>query len=199
MFPHRGGNAGIQSGQEATQVESDGVQGLIPLPEGELEMSRSDHAGGKNVQAGQGQGRFGVVLSKRGITDPESAQAFLKPSLSHLPDPFLLPDLEKAAERLIQALDRKERIVVYGDYDADGLTAAALMTDFLSGLGARISTYIPHRLEEGYGLNPGAVQDLAESGHTLIVTVDCGVSDFEGVSRACELGLDIHHTGDMFI
>ena len=144
---------------------------------------------------------IGAILSemlvRRGLTDPETAEAFLKPSLKDLPDPFLLPDMEPAVHRLIQALDRREKVTIYGDYDADGLTATALLSDFLESLGASVSTYIPHRIKEGYGLNVPAVESLAASGTRLIVTVDCGVSDFEAVSRARELGMEVivtdHH------
>lgn len=138
-----------------------------------------------------------TLLLRRGLGAPDQAQAFLEPSLRDLPNPSLLPDLDRAVDRLIQALNLEERIVVYGDYDADGLTATALLADFLRSLGARVSTYIPHRVTEGYGLNPEAVKHLAQTGHRLLVTVDCGVADFEMVALARECGLDVivtdHH------
>ncbi|MEW5723437.1 MAG: single-stranded-DNA-specific exonuclease RecJ [Thermodesulfobacteriota bacterium] len=137
------------------------------------------------------------LLARRGLGDPEKALSFLNPALGDLPSPFLLPDLGPAVERLAQALFRREAITVYGDYDADGLTSAALVADVLESLGARVKTYIPHRLEEGYGLNTRAVETLAAEGAGLIVTVDCGVSDHEAVARAGDLGLDVivtdHH------
>ncbi|MDY6851331.1 MAG: single-stranded-DNA-specific exonuclease RecJ [Thermodesulfobacteriota bacterium] len=137
------------------------------------------------------------MLIRRGLSEPEAVQAFLQPSLRDLPSPFLLPDLDLAVERLIQALAEKQMITVYGDYDADGLTATALLADFLKGLGARVSTYVPHRTMEGYGLNIEALEGLARSGTRLLVTVDCGVADFEALTRARELGLEVivtdHH------
>ena len=137
------------------------------------------------------------LLARRGFSDPTAARQFLRPSLKDLPDPFLLPDLDKAAARLIEALRRQEPLVVYGDYDADGLSAAVLASDYLASLGFRVEAYIPHRLEEGYGLNRAAVEKLAAAEIKLILTVDCGVSDFEAVTRANELGLDVivtdHH------
>lgn len=137
------------------------------------------------------------MLIRRGLSEPEAAQAFLQPSLRDLPSPFLLPGLDLAVERLIQALAEKQMITVYGDYDADGLTATALLADFLKDLGARVSTYVPHRTMEGYGLNIEALEGLARSGTRLLVTVDCGVADFEALTRARELGLEVivtdHH------
>jgi len=138
-----------------------------------------------------------ALLINRGLSDPEAALAFLNPSLADLPSPFLLPDLDRAVNRLVQALRREEIITVYGDYDADGLTASALLTDFLQLLGARVNTYIPDRVREGYGLNAAAMEKLAGEGTRVLVTVDCGVSDFQAVARARDLGLDViltdHH------
>ena len=136
-------------------------------------------------------------LVQRGLTDPAQADEFLCPQLKNLPSPMLLPDMEPAVDRLIKALDQNDPITVFGDYDADGLTSTALLYEVLGKLGANVSTYVPHRIEEGYGMNPGAVKDLAESGCRLIVTVDCGVSDHEGVTEAKKHGLDVlvtdHH------
>ena len=137
------------------------------------------------------------LLIRRGAADSGAATDFLYPSLKNLPDPFSMHDMNKAVDRLIRAMDEGEAITVYGDYDADGLTATALLHEFLNSLGATVSTYVPHRLEEGYGLSIPAVERLAASGTRLIVTVDCGISDFEAVSRAVELGIEViitdHH------
>lgn len=137
------------------------------------------------------------LLVGRGIYDAEGVRSFLKPSLKNLPSPFLLPDMDKAVNRLIKALSSNENICIYGDYDADGLTSTALLADFLGQLGAEVTTYIPHRIEEGYGFNVQAAEKLASMGVNLIVTVDCGVSDFEAAARAAELGVDViitdHH------
>ena len=141
------------------------------------------------------------ILISRGMSEPQEARAFLQPSLRDLPDPFLLPDLDRAVERLLVALGSNEGIAVYGDYDADGLTSTALLTDFLQKIGAPVRTYIPHRLKEGYGLHNHAVESLAAGGIKVLVTVDCGVSDHQPVKRAKELGLDViitdhHQLGD---
>jgi single-stranded-DNA-specific exonuclease len=138
-----------------------------------------------------------AMLVRRGLADHQAAEIFLNPSLKSLPDPSLLPDLDKAADRIVTAISAGEKIAVYGDYDADGLTAAALVSDFLTRLGAEAIPYIPHRLEEGYGLHVAAMEHLAGLGVTLVVSVDCGISDHEAAVRAKELGLDLivtdHH------
>jgi len=138
-----------------------------------------------------------AFLAARGLDEPTSAQAFLNPRLQDLPDPSLLPDLDIAIALILDALAAARPIAVYGDYDADGLTATALLTDFLRSLGGSVRTYVPHRLREGYGLNIPAVEALAREGVKLLVTVDCGISNHEAVRRARELGLEVvitdHH------
>lgn len=136
-------------------------------------------------------------LVRRGLIDRPRIESFLDPSLARLPDPGLLPDMDAAVDRLARAAAGDEHVVIYGDYDADGVTATVLLTDFLRRCGVRTTPYIPHRLDEGYGLNPEAVRWLKDQGADLIVTVDCGVSDREAVMEAGRLGLDVivtdHH------
>jgi single-stranded-DNA-specific exonuclease len=139
------------------------------------------------------------VLRARGLTGgPESAM-FLEPSLRHLHEPSLLPGVDRAAERLLAALRRDEPVVIYGDYDVDGISASAILFHTLKALSpnARLSCYIPHRLEEGYGLNAQAIAELARSGARVIVTVDCGIGAFEPARVALESGVDLiitdHH------
>jgi single-stranded-DNA-specific exonuclease len=130
------------------------------------------------------------LLIKRGITDAHEGERFLAPLLQHLHDPFLMKDMKKGADRIIQALQHKEKITIYGDYDVDGITACALLIDFLGSLGAHASYYIPHRLKEGYGLNANAVKNIAANGTHLLICVDCGISDREEILLAQQLGLD---------
>ncbi len=136
------------------------------------------------------------LLLNRGLSAPEEILAFLEPHLERLASPFGLPDLEAAAARLAQAVRQREPLAVYGDYDADGLTAACLLTQFFQELGLSCFTYIPDRLEEGYGLNQPALQELASKAR-LLVTVDCGVSDAAEVAWARDQGMDViitdHH------
>src|SRR5450631_3657924 len=116
------------------------------------------------------------ILCQRGLGDRDRAHEFLSGALSDLPDPSLFRDMDRAVARICEAVARRERIVAYGDYDVDGVTATVQLVDFLKGLGADVGWYIPHRLTEGYGLNPGAVERLAAQGTKLIVTLDCGVT-----------------------
>ncbi|HKL20622.1 MAG TPA: single-stranded-DNA-specific exonuclease RecJ, partial [Tichowtungia sp.] len=139
-----------------------------------------------------------VILAQRGCTTAEDVRGFMNPALSTLRDPFELPDMEKAVERIRRALAAGERITVFGDYDADGVCSTALMVRVLRELGGNISTYIPSRQETGYGLSPEALTACVEKNSpSLIVTVDCGTSSLEAVEAAREQGIDVvvtdHH------
>lgn len=137
-----------------------------------------------------------MVLSSRGIDTPQQAQAYLCKD-APLHDPFLMRDMDKAARRVAAALAQGEKIAVFGDYDVDGITATSLLTHFLRSRGASCVPYIPGRLEEGYGLNPIAIRQLAEEGVKLIVTVDCGITAVQEAVLVKELGMDLvitdHH------
>ena len=137
-----------------------------------------------------------AVLCSRGHCDPAEAAAFLA-SDGPLPDPALLCDMDKAAQRVRLAIGRGERLAVYGDYDVDGITATCLMTQFLQAQGVDCLSYIPSRIEEGYGLNKPAIRHLHDQGVTLIITVDCGITALEEASFCRDLGIDLivtdHH------
>jgi single-stranded-DNA-specific exonuclease len=137
------------------------------------------------------------VLAQRGLATPEAARAFLKPDLSQLHEPAAMPGLMDAADRLVAAARAGEPVVIYGDYDVDGITASAILWQALRLADANVRIYIPHRLEEGYGLNLEAVEKLAAEGARLLVTVDCGISGVAETARARELGLEViitdHH------
>ena len=140
------------------------------------------------------------ILYARGFTDPKRAETFLYPRIDDLSDPFLLPDMEKAVSRVIEALHGKEKICFYGDYDADGVTSVALMVNFFRQLGAAPATYLPDR-KEGYGLNAAAVGKIREMGVTLLVCLDCGSTNIEEIRTANALGMetvviDHHEPGD---
>lgn len=141
---------------------------------------------------------FTNILARRGLSDAAARDAFLNPSYDAKHDPFLLPDMRKAVERLVSARQKQERITVYGDYDIDGLTATAVLLDAFRNFGfAHIEAFIPNRFVEGYGLTVDAVERIAKTGAQLIVTVDCGSLSQEEIERANELGVDIivtdHH------
>lgn len=137
------------------------------------------------------------LLINRGVTDPHSAHSFLQPKLSELSDPMLIPEMEKAALRLATAIRKREKIVIYGDYDVDGVTGTALLFQCIRLLGADVHYYIPERIQEGYGLNVLAIRNLAQGGAKVIVTVDCGITSILEAEEAEKKGLDLiitdHH------
>lgn len=141
------------------------------------------------------------VLYNRGLTHPGQIQAFLERRYLEAVDPFLLPDMEVAVARIEQALQREETVIVYGDFDADGVTSTVLLVEVLRGLGfsrQQAQPYIPARVDEGYGLNIEALQKLKEKGADLVITVDCGIRSVHEVAYANEIGLDMivtdHHS-----
>ncbi|HYO45425.1 MAG TPA: single-stranded-DNA-specific exonuclease RecJ [Gemmatimonadota bacterium] len=139
----------------------------------------------------------GELLLRRGFETAERARAFLDPTLDQLHDPFLMRDMEIAVARVESALAASEKIVVYGDYDVDGITATALLVRYLRWRGATVEYYIPHRVEDGYGLSLDGVSTLVESGARLIITCDCGVTAVAEIAAARRAGLDVivtdHH------
>lgn len=139
-----------------------------------------------------------TVLFNRGIKDGDTARLFMQKSLSGIHNPLALPDMHSAAKRIIQALKNNEKIVIYGDYDVDGITSAVLMYSFLKNEGADVDYYIPDRVSEGYGINIMAINRIARSGASLMITVDCGVTAVGEVEFARTQKLDVvitdHHT-----
>jgi single-stranded-DNA-specific exonuclease len=140
------------------------------------------------------------LLCQRGLTDPEEAQRFLNPSLDHLHDPLLLADMRVAVDRIMAAIERRERIAIHGDYDVDGITSTVILRRALELLGADVAHFIPERLKDGYGLQPAAIERLHADGVALIVSVDCGIRGGDAARRARELGVDLiitdHHEPD---
>jgi len=139
-----------------------------------------------------------ALLSRRGVVTKEEADTFLNPSYdSHLHDPLLMTDMRGAAQRFADAILSGEKIAVWSDYDCDGIPGAVLMHDFLKKSGANFENYIPHRHNEGYGMNITGIEKLAENGVKLIVTVDSGITDIAPIARANELGIEViitdHH------
>lgn len=142
-------------------------------------------------------GLFDEILKARGLTG-KKRDAFLNPSYDAKHDPFLLPDMQKAVDRLVEAHDKKQRITIYGDYDIDGLTATTVLIDALAKFGfVDVQAFIPNRFVEGYGLTVDAIERIAKNGTNLIITVDCGSLSEKEIVRAKELGVDVivtdHH------
>jgi len=140
---------------------------------------------------------FETLLRERGIM-PEEKEDFLNPDYEKLHDPLLLPDMSEARDRVIRAIKNNEHVAVFSDYDCDGLPGAVVLSDFFSRIGfENISFYIPHRHDEGFGLNEGAIKEIAGRNAKVIITVDCGISDNKEVALAGELGIDViitdHH------
>ncbi|MGM0651281.1 MAG: single-stranded-DNA-specific exonuclease RecJ [Bacillota bacterium] len=137
------------------------------------------------------------LLIKRGIEDPGQARAFLHPAKEQLYSPWLMQDMEEAVERLLQAISNSEKIIIHGDYDADGITASVIMVEALQQLGARVDYFLPSRFEEGYGLHKDSLQQFKAAGASLVVTVDCGINAEAEAVFASEIGLDMiitdHH------
>ncbi len=144
------------------------------------------------------QPAFATVLINRGICSQDQATAFLKPSLAHVRSPFLMKDVDRAVERILVAIRRGEKVLIFGDYDTDGITATAILFEFLTCLDADVDYYIPNRLTEGYGLTRDYIEKRAiPDGIHLIITVDCGISSLDAVSAARSAGIDVvitdHH------
>ncbi len=141
------------------------------------------------------------LLVQRGIKTFEQARTFFRPSLDSLHDPFLMQDMDKAVERLHQAIVSNQKILVYGDYDVDGATAVSLMYTFLSKLTSNLDFYIPDRCDEGYGISYKAIDWAAEKGFNLLITLDCGIKAVEKVAYASTKGIDViicdHHLPEL--
>ena len=145
------------------------------------------------------------ILVQRGITDFEAARAYFRPALSQLHDPYLMKDMDKAVDRILRALQDREKIMVFGDYDVDGTSSVASMYQFLLQVyeSDKVDYYIPHRYKEGYGVSRKGIEQARDTGVTLIISLDCGIKSNELISYAKELGIDFiicdHHMPDAIL
>lgn len=131
-----------------------------------------------------------TILSNKKISKKEDIEKFLSPTRNDFHDPFLMPDMKIAVDRIIKAIEIKEKIMIYGDYDVDGITSITVLKQFLEDRGIVADTYIPNRLDEGYGLNKKAIDEIAKQNYTLMITVDCGISGIGEVEYANSLGIE---------
>jgi len=131
-----------------------------------------------------------TILVNRGISTEQDIEIFLNPTRDDFYDPFLLPDIEKAITRIEEAINNQEKVIIYGDYDVDGITSITVLKKFLDERGLKADYYIPNRLDEGYGLNNEAIKKLAKENYTLMITVDCGISGNKEIDYANELGIE---------
>ncbi len=165
------------------------------------EIAKTDNQAVQALMSDFGLPRpIALVLVSRGIA-PEQLNSFLDPKLQDLIDPFVLPDMQKAVERMWLAIQRNERIVIHGDYDADGITSTVLLAWVLRENGAQIDCFLPHRMEDGYGLTSESVLKAVAEQHKLLITVDCGITSCEATDTANANGIDViitdhHQPGD---
>lgn len=144
------------------------------------------------------------LLAVRGITEYDSAKTFFRPQMDHLHDPFLMKGMKQAVERISEAVEWHERIMIYGDYDVDGTTSVAVVYSFLrEQYNGELSFYIPHRYREGYGVSKQGIDYAHANGYTLLITLDCGIKSVELINYAQSLGIDVivcdHHTPDSIL
>ncbi len=131
-----------------------------------------------------------TILVNRNITQKEDIRLFLEPTRNDFHDPFLITDMKIAVERIVKAIKNQEKVTIYGDYDVDGITSITVLKSFLNDRGLEVESYIPNRLEEGYGLNKQAIEKIANDGCELMITVDCGISAIEEIEYANLLGIE---------
>ena len=140
------------------------------------------------------------ILIHRGLTDPEQAAVFLNPRLEDLHDPSLMLGVDRVVARIFQARDRHQKVLIYGDYDVDGITSTVVLKRALEMIGVEVDFYLPRRLEEGYGLKTDVIRKAHEQGFSLVITADSGIRAFEVCAAARELGIDLvitdHHLPD---
>lgn len=131
-----------------------------------------------------------TILVNRGIIEKDEIRLFLEPTRNDFHDPFLITDMKKAVTRIIKAIENQEKVTIYGDYDVDGITSITVLKSFLQDRGLEVKSYIPNRLEEGYGLNKEAIGKIVQEGCQLMITVDCGISAIEEIAYANSLGIE---------
>jgi single-stranded-DNA-specific exonuclease len=163
------------------------------------EIKKYDHLAAKEISQSLGISMpTAILLNQRGIKSTNEAEKFLNVKLQDLTDPFIITGIPEAVQRIERAINAEEKVVVYGDYDVDGICSTVLLSECLTELGCKVNYYVPNRFAEGYGLNSTAIEHLAEQGYNLIITVDCGITSITETEQAARCGMDViitdHHT-----
>ena len=155
------------------------------------EFYENDEVAVKKIQDEFGLSRLlSTIIANKGLQTKQEIEVFLNPTRKDFHDPYLMPDMEIAVDRIIKAIENKEKVIIYGDYDVDGITSITVLKKFLSDRGLEVDSYIPNRLDEGYGLNKAAIDKIVENNYQLMITVDCGISGLEEIEYANSLGLE---------
>ncbi|MBR2240573.1 MAG: single-stranded-DNA-specific exonuclease RecJ [Clostridia bacterium] len=155
------------------------------------EFFESDEQTVKKIQEEFGLSRLlSTIIANKGLETKQDIEVFLNPTRKDFHDPYLMPDMEIAVNRIVKAIENQEKVIIYGDYDVDGITSITVLKKFLADRGLQVDSYIPNRLDEGYGLNKAAIDKIVEEKYQLMITVDCGISGIEEIDYANSLGLE---------
>ena len=155
------------------------------------EYYEKDDLAVKKVQEEFGLSRLlSTIIVNKGLKSKQEIEVFLNPTRNDFHDPYLMPDMKVAVDRIVKAIENKEKVIIYGDYDVDGITSITVLKQFLADRGLEVDSYIPNRLDEGYGLNKVAIDKIVSEKYNLMITVDCGISGIEEIDYANSLGLE---------
>ncbi|MCR5146407.1 MAG: single-stranded-DNA-specific exonuclease RecJ [Clostridia bacterium] len=155
------------------------------------EYYEKDEEAVKRVQEEFGLSRLlATIIVNKGLKTKQEIEVFLNPTRNDFYDPYLMPDMKIAVDRIVKAIENKEKVIIYGDYDVDGITSITVLKQFLADRGLEVDSYIPNRLDEGYGLNKAAIDKIVSENYNLMITVDCGISGIEEIDYANSLGLE---------
>lgn len=155
------------------------------------EYYEKDEDAVKRVQEEFGLSRLlSTIIVNKGLKTKQEIEVFLNPTRNDFHDPYLMPDMQIAVDRIVKAIENQEKVIIYGDYDVDGITSITVLKQFLADRGLQVDSYIPNRLDEGYGLNKAAIDKIVAEKYQLMITVDCGISGIEEIDYANSLGLE---------
>ena len=155
------------------------------------EFYEKDEESVKQIQEEFGLSRLlATIIANKGLKTKQEIEVFLNPTRNDFHNPYLMPDMEIAVNRIVKAIEKQEKVIIYGDYDVDGITSITVLKKFLSDRGLEVDSYIPNRLDEGYGLNKNAIDKIVAGKYDLMITVDCGISGNEEIDYANSLGLE---------